>query len=223
MTVTVGAYEAKTRFSELLATAAGGEAVVITKHGHPIAQLVALKESTSPVETTLSALAGIRSCTTGSGQSGGVDPCRPPGLISRSSSTRRRRSVSSSRTKWCPENLPALIATRPIVTPPAVPGGAGERPDDGGRPGRLSAAAADRAARLLQSLPIVTVTTDYTVLDLLRRSMSEDISAYDAAYLQLAMRLGATLATADSQLRARAVALGLGGDLRRRLTISDRR
>ena len=60
MTVTVGAYEAKTRFSELLATAAGGEAVVITKHGHPVAQLVALKESASPVETTLSALAGIR-------------------------------------------------------------------------------------------------------------------------------------------------------------------
>ena len=108
------------------------------------------------------------------------------------------------------ENLPALIATRPIVTPPLFTAELANGLTMAVRRERLSAAAADRAARLLQSLPIVTVTTDYTVLDLLRRSMSEDISAYDAAYLQLAMRLGATLATADSQLRARAVALGLG-------------
>ena len=108
------------------------------------------------------------------------------------------------------ENLPALIATRPIVTPPLFTAELANGLTMAVGRERLSAAAADRAARLLQSLPIVTVTTDYTVLDLLRRSMSEDISAYDAAYLQLAMRLGATLATADSQLRARAVALGLG-------------
>ena len=108
------------------------------------------------------------------------------------------------------ENLPALIATRPIVTPPLFPAELANGLTMAVGRERLSAAAADRAARLLQSLPIVTVTTDYTVLDLLRRSMSEDISSYDAAYLQLAMRLGATLATADSQLRARAVALGLG-------------
>ncbi len=108
------------------------------------------------------------------------------------------------------ENLPVLIATRPIVTPPLFTAELANGLTMAVRRERLSAAAADRAARLLQSLPIVTVTTDYTVLDLLRRSMSEDISAYDAAYLQLAMRLGATLATADSQLRARAVALGLG-------------
>ena len=108
------------------------------------------------------------------------------------------------------ENLPVLIATRPIVTPPLFTAELANGLTMAVGRERLSAAAADRAARLLQSLPIVTVTTDYTVLDLLRRSLSDEISSYDAAYLQLAMRLGATLATADSQLRARAVALGLG-------------
>lgn len=35
----VGAYEAKTRLSELLARVAGGERVTITKHGVPVAVL----------------------------------------------------------------------------------------------------------------------------------------------------------------------------------------
>jgi prevent-host-death family protein len=40
---TVGAYEAKTRFSELLADVANGETVVVTKHGVPVAQLVPIR------------------------------------------------------------------------------------------------------------------------------------------------------------------------------------
>lgn len=36
----VGAYEAKTHLSELLARVAEGEQIVITKHSHPIAYLV---------------------------------------------------------------------------------------------------------------------------------------------------------------------------------------
>jgi prevent-host-death family protein len=39
----VGAYEAKTRFSELLADVANGETVVVTKHGVPVAQLVPIR------------------------------------------------------------------------------------------------------------------------------------------------------------------------------------
>jgi prevent-host-death family protein len=37
---TVGAYEAKTRFSQLLERVAGGEEITITRHGHPVARLV---------------------------------------------------------------------------------------------------------------------------------------------------------------------------------------
>ena len=36
----VGAFEAKTRLSELLERVAKGEMFVITKHGHPVARLV---------------------------------------------------------------------------------------------------------------------------------------------------------------------------------------
>ena len=38
--ITVGAFEAKTTLSALLERVAGGEEVVITKHGRPVARLV---------------------------------------------------------------------------------------------------------------------------------------------------------------------------------------
>lgn len=37
---TVGAYDAKTRFSQLLERVAAGEEITITRHGHPVARLV---------------------------------------------------------------------------------------------------------------------------------------------------------------------------------------
>ncbi len=40
MMITVGAFEAKTHLSTLLDRVAGGEEVVITKHGKPVARLV---------------------------------------------------------------------------------------------------------------------------------------------------------------------------------------
>jgi len=44
---TVGAYEAKTHFSELLVRAAAGEEITITKHGHPVAKLVPIQPGKS--------------------------------------------------------------------------------------------------------------------------------------------------------------------------------
>lgn len=37
---TVGAYEAKTRFSQLLERVEAGEEIIITRHGHPVARLI---------------------------------------------------------------------------------------------------------------------------------------------------------------------------------------
>ena len=37
---TIGAYEAKTKFSELLVRVENGERVTITKHGRPVAELI---------------------------------------------------------------------------------------------------------------------------------------------------------------------------------------
>ncbi len=46
---TVAVFEAKNRFSELLAAVTHGEEVTITRHGAPIARLVALNATTQPV------------------------------------------------------------------------------------------------------------------------------------------------------------------------------
>ncbi|MFZ5478595.1 MAG: type II toxin-antitoxin system Phd/YefM family antitoxin [Myxococcota bacterium] len=40
---TVGAYDAKTRFAELLAEVEGGASYVITRHGKPIARLLPME------------------------------------------------------------------------------------------------------------------------------------------------------------------------------------
>jgi prevent-host-death family protein len=45
MTVTVGAFEAKTHLSELLAKVEEGEEITITKHGRPVARLIPVAES----------------------------------------------------------------------------------------------------------------------------------------------------------------------------------
>ena len=38
--ISVGAYEAKTHLPELLKRVEGGERITITRHGHPVAELV---------------------------------------------------------------------------------------------------------------------------------------------------------------------------------------
>jgi prevent-host-death family protein len=53
---TVGAYEAKTHFSELLDRADAGEEITITKHGHPVAKLVPIHALKS-VESRRAAIA----------------------------------------------------------------------------------------------------------------------------------------------------------------------
>ena len=47
---TVGAYEAKTHFSELLAKVESGEEITITKHGTPVARLVPFKQESTQAE-----------------------------------------------------------------------------------------------------------------------------------------------------------------------------
>ena len=40
---TIGAYEAKTRFSELLKEVESGETVIVTRHGQPVARLMPME------------------------------------------------------------------------------------------------------------------------------------------------------------------------------------
>ena len=55
----VGAYEAKTHFSELLERVAGGAEVTITRHGMPVARLVPALKSAS-TEERREAIAAMR-------------------------------------------------------------------------------------------------------------------------------------------------------------------
>lgn len=56
---TVGAYEAKTRFSQLLERVAAGEEITITRHGHPVARMVPASQPHS-TETRLEAIGKMR-------------------------------------------------------------------------------------------------------------------------------------------------------------------
>lgn len=48
--VSIGAYEAKSHLSALLARVLKGEEITITRHGSPIARLVPVKSKASPAE-----------------------------------------------------------------------------------------------------------------------------------------------------------------------------
>lgn len=76
---------------------------------------------------------------------------------------------------------------------------------------RITPARAVELASLIQGLPIVVdpetpARALGTVLDLAR---SERLTTYDAAYLELAMRLGLPLASQDKELRHAAKRLGV--------------
>ncbi len=59
-TSSMGAYEAKTHFAELLERVAGGEEVTITRHGVPVARVVPVAQLPS-VDERRKAIAAIKS------------------------------------------------------------------------------------------------------------------------------------------------------------------
>jgi prevent-host-death family protein len=63
-TSVVGAYEAKTHFSELLARVARGEVVTITRHGAAVARLVPVKQKAT-VQQRRQAIEAMRNLAKG--------------------------------------------------------------------------------------------------------------------------------------------------------------
>lgn len=55
----VGAYDAKTRFSELLEQVARGEEIIITRHGAPVARMTPVQPTPSP-ESRKAAIESMR-------------------------------------------------------------------------------------------------------------------------------------------------------------------
>jgi predicted nucleic acid-binding protein len=84
------------------------------------------------------------------------------------------------------------------------------------RRGRMSAQTAADIARLLVSLPIDLAEPVRDLTELMHLAAQHDLSAYDAAYLHLAITSELSLATLDARLGAAARAAGV-----RLLTIAD--
>ena len=79
------------------------------------------------------------------------------------------------------------------------------------RRGRLDVAGLRRSLTLLKQLEIAidTEAADRAFGDLLDLARSERLTVYDAAYLELALRLGVPLASKDAHLRQAATRLGV--------------
>ena len=79
------------------------------------------------------------------------------------------------------------------------------------RRSRLSPADVARAHAILSDLPITvnSLTLDDALGPVLDLARAQSLSAYDAAYLELAMREGLSLATQDDDLRAAAGRIGV--------------
>ncbi|MGI8971892.1 MAG: type II toxin-antitoxin system VapC family toxin [Dehalococcoidia bacterium] len=81
----------------------------------------------------------------------------------------------------------------------------------GERRGRLTQADVAQFVELLDSLPVTLddETSERALWEILTLAREQNLSAYEAAYLDLAMRHGLPLATLDQRLRGAAAAVGV--------------
>ena len=79
------------------------------------------------------------------------------------------------------------------------------------RRGRIDVNELPRIRSLIERLPVTLVEVDARAAtgEVLYLAVAHDLTAYDAAYLDLAMRRGLPLATADERLRAVCRAVGV--------------
>lgn len=82
----------------------------------------------------------------------------------------------------------------------------------GERRGRISQADTATFIGLLEGLPIRIddETSEHAMKASLNLARAQNLSVYDASYLELALRRGLPIATLDAKLKAAAAALGIG-------------
>jgi prevent-host-death family protein len=180
--ITVGAFEAKTHLSVLLDKVAGGEEVLITKHGKAVARLVGAEPAqvTAPSAFVLDCSIAMAWCFE---DEAGAETDR---LLER---LRDQGGRVPSLWFWEVAN---------------VLNGAIRR-------GRLAPAQATARLALLAALPIEIDAEGASRAwrETLMLAQAHDLTVYDAAYLELASRYGADLATSDKALRTAGAQLGL--------------
>lgn len=117
------------------------------------------------------------------------------------------RDEQTASTETLFDRLRTTGATVPAIRPLEIAGAL----LSGERRGRLSEAESARFVRTLGTLPITVddgggIATPAPVLALGR---GQNLSSYDASYLELAMRQGLPLATLDARLRAATARIGV--------------
>lgn len=75
---------------------------------------------------------------------------------------------------------------------------------------RLTAAVAQSMLRELGALPITVAPSVPIGSEVLALALRHDLSSYDAAYLDLALKLQLPIATSDAALQSAAIASGVG-------------
>jgi prevent-host-death family protein len=68
MNTSMGAFEAKTHFSQLLTRVMNGETIIITKHGESIAKLSPIEAEPKKINMAAEAVQGIRALRQGGRQ-----------------------------------------------------------------------------------------------------------------------------------------------------------
>jgi predicted nucleic acid-binding protein len=126
---------------------------------------------------------------------------------------------SSTALAWCfpdehapyPQSVLDALATEPAFVPSLWPLEIANALLMGERRGRSTPADTVQWTAFLGSLPITVddETTARAWSDTLDLARAQHLSAYDAAYLELALRRGLPLATLDAKLTAAATAAGV--------------
>lgn len=154
----------------------------------------------------------------------GIDPDRLGGTMSKSRKKRESRHEAfvldcSVALAWCfpdekadyPQSvLEALIGT-PAIVPGLWPLEVANCLLVGERRKRCTQSDTTTWLSFLRSLPISIdpETSNRAFSDGMNLARSHRLSAYDGAYLELALRLGAPLATLDDKLRSAMTAVGI--------------
>lgn len=120
---------------------------------------------------------------------------------------------------WCFEDEATVVADRVLdhlavdeaLAPAVWPLELANAVLTGERRGRLQPADAVRFLDLIRALPITVddASLDRSIGRIRELASAQALSAYDASYLELAMREGVTLATQDARLRAAATRVGV--------------
>ena len=226
--ISVGTYEAKTQLSRLLRQVEKGRSITITKHGKPIATLSpAREEPKRDVKTVIDefrAYSKRQARTRADLDPGNQRDDRGGTALSKKKGVAKSSKEglvidSSVAIAWCfaderddySQSVLDAVAFQPAFVPDLWHLEVANTLVVGERRKRSTQAETIAWLNFLAELPLIVdeETKTRAFADITNLARSHNLSAYDAAYLELALRRGLPLATLDEKLRTAAKAVGV--------------